>query len=102
MSNRHQELASPKQTASGKDFSNSLMADSLPKTIWDPTSGIRACVETLNKKNSIVSNISTLKPDIIVNGDLQEEAAPTGDQFGPSILPVPKTAKQLAAKRNQE
>ncbi|GJS27265.1 putative reverse transcriptase domain-containing protein [Tanacetum coccineum] len=33
MSNRHQELASPKQTASGKDFSNSLMADSLPKTI---------------------------------------------------------------------
>ncbi|GJS64236.1 hypothetical protein Tco_0678800 [Tanacetum coccineum] len=28
------ELASPKQTALGKDFSNSLMADSLPKTIW--------------------------------------------------------------------
>nr|GEV80473.1 ribonuclease H-like domain, Gag-pre-integrase domain protein [Tanacetum cinerariifolium] len=46
MSNRHQEmisskakgfckkLTSPKQTALGKDFSNSLMADSLPKTIW--------------------------------------------------------------------
>ncbi|GJR53457.1 retrovirus-related pol polyprotein from transposon TNT 1-94 [Tanacetum coccineum] len=33
MSNRHQELASPEQTASGKDFSNPLMADSLPKTI---------------------------------------------------------------------
>ncbi|GJV10302.1 putative reverse transcriptase domain-containing protein [Tanacetum coccineum] len=31
MSNRHQELASPEQTASGKDFSNPLMADSLPK-----------------------------------------------------------------------
>ncbi|GJV79382.1 hypothetical protein Tco_1515252 [Tanacetum coccineum] len=28
------ELASPKQTALGKDFSNPLMADSLPKTIW--------------------------------------------------------------------
>ncbi|GJX96005.1 hypothetical protein Tco_0351803 [Tanacetum coccineum] len=27
-------LASPKQTALGKDFSNPLMADSLPKTIW--------------------------------------------------------------------
>ncbi|GJR30440.1 hypothetical protein Tco_1106672 [Tanacetum coccineum] len=27
-------LASPKQTALGKDFSNLLMADSLPKTIW--------------------------------------------------------------------
>ncbi|GKE08259.1 hypothetical protein Tco_1411810, partial [Tanacetum coccineum] len=30
---RHQELASPEQMASGKDFSNPLMADSLPKTI---------------------------------------------------------------------
>ncbi|GJY10744.1 hypothetical protein Tco_0378929 [Tanacetum coccineum] len=28
------ELASPKQTALGKDFSNPLMVDSLPKTIW--------------------------------------------------------------------
>ncbi|GJX03911.1 hypothetical protein Tco_0189827 [Tanacetum coccineum] len=34
MSNRHQELASPEQTAFGKDFSNPLMADSLPKTTW--------------------------------------------------------------------
>ncbi|GJT64266.1 ribonuclease H-like domain-containing protein [Tanacetum coccineum] len=40
--------------------------------------------------------------DIIVNGDLQEEPALTGDQSGPSAPPVPKTAKQLAAKRNQE
>ncbi|GKB82486.1 ribonuclease H-like domain-containing protein [Tanacetum coccineum] len=40
--------------------------------------------------------------DIIVNGDLQEESAPTGDQSGPLALHVPKTAKQLAAKRNQE
>ncbi|GJV11126.1 hypothetical protein Tco_1352667 [Tanacetum coccineum] len=40
--------------------------------------------------------------DIIVNGDLQEESAPTGDQSGPSAPLVPKTAKQLAAKRNQE
>ncbi|GJU13089.1 hypothetical protein Tco_1135485 [Tanacetum coccineum] len=33
MSNRHQELASLEQTASSKDFSNLLMADSLAKTI---------------------------------------------------------------------
>ncbi|GJX96158.1 hypothetical protein Tco_0351956 [Tanacetum coccineum] len=43
MSNRHQELASPEQTnsalaipgqtATGKESSNPLMADSLPKTI---------------------------------------------------------------------
>ncbi|GJS53004.1 hypothetical protein Tco_0626366 [Tanacetum coccineum] len=37
--------------------------------------------------------------DIIVDGDLQEEAAPAGEQYGP---PAPKTAKQLTAKRNQE
>ncbi|GKB07167.1 ribonuclease H-like domain-containing protein, partial [Tanacetum coccineum] len=40
--------------------------------------------------------------DICVNGDLKEEPAPTGDQSGPSAPPVPKTTKQLAAKRNQE
>ncbi|GJY93764.1 putative ribonuclease H-like domain-containing protein [Tanacetum coccineum] len=34
MSNRHQELASPEQTASSKDFSNPLIVDSLLKTIW--------------------------------------------------------------------
>ncbi|GJZ53193.1 hypothetical protein Tco_0608078 [Tanacetum coccineum] len=37
--------------------------------------------------------------DIIVDEDLQEEAAPVGEQSGP---PAPKTAKQLTAKRNQE
>ncbi|GJU88497.1 putative ribonuclease H-like domain-containing protein [Tanacetum coccineum] len=37
--------------------------------------------------------------DIIVNGNLQEEVAPAGEQSSP---PAPKTAKQLAAKRNQE
>ncbi|GJW25811.1 hypothetical protein Tco_0039622 [Tanacetum coccineum] len=39
---------------------------------------------------------------MIVDGDLQEEPTPTGDQSGPFAPPVPKTAKQLAAKRNQE
>ncbi|GKG48437.1 hypothetical protein Tco_0510322, partial [Tanacetum coccineum] len=40
--------------------------------------------------------------DVIANGDLKEEPAPTGDQSSPSAHLVPKTAKQLAAKRNQE
>ncbi|GJX18180.1 hypothetical protein Tco_0219012 [Tanacetum coccineum] len=31
---QNKELASPKQTALGKDFSNPLMVDSFPKTIW--------------------------------------------------------------------
>ncbi|GKD90535.1 hypothetical protein Tco_1366042 [Tanacetum coccineum] len=37
--------------------------------------------------------------DVIVNGDLEEEPASTGETSAP---PAPKTAKQLAAKRNQE
>ncbi|GJV13144.1 ribonuclease H-like domain-containing protein [Tanacetum coccineum] len=37
--------------------------------------------------------------DVIVNGDLEEESAPTGETFA---LPASKTAKQLAARRNQE
>ncbi|GKD13996.1 hypothetical protein Tco_1198403 [Tanacetum coccineum] len=37
--------------------------------------------------------------DVIVNGDLEEEHVPTGETSAP---PAPKTAKQLAAKRNQE
>ncbi|GJS34590.1 ribonuclease H-like domain-containing protein [Tanacetum coccineum] len=40
-----------------------------------------------------------MRLDIIVDGDLQEEAAPAGEQPGP---PAPKTAKQLTAKMNQE
>nr|GEV12371.1 hypothetical protein [Tanacetum cinerariifolium] len=34
MSNPHQELASPDETVSGKDSSNPLMADNLPKIVW--------------------------------------------------------------------
>ncbi|GJV23482.1 hypothetical protein Tco_1376177 [Tanacetum coccineum] len=37
--------------------------------------------------------------DIIVNGDLEDEATPSGEQSRPPVL---KTAKQLAARRNQE
>ncbi|GKB84595.1 hypothetical protein Tco_0956867, partial [Tanacetum coccineum] len=37
--------------------------------------------------------------DIIVDGDLQEETTPAGEQSSP---PAPKTAKQLTAKRSQE
>ncbi|GJS49415.1 hypothetical protein Tco_0599536 [Tanacetum coccineum] len=37
--------------------------------------------------------------DVIVNGDIEEEPAPTRETSAP---PDPKTAKQLAAKRNQE
>ncbi|GJZ24500.1 hypothetical protein Tco_0561959 [Tanacetum coccineum] len=83
-------LATPEQTATGKEISNPLTADSLLKTIRED--------EMLLKIKSQNHNLW----DIIVNGDLQEEPAPTGDQSGPSAPPVPKTTKQLATKRNQE
>ncbi|GJW39534.1 hypothetical protein Tco_0065379 [Tanacetum coccineum] len=35
--------------------------------------------------------------DVIVNGDLEEEPAPIGETSSPH---APKTAKQLAARRN--
>ncbi|GJY87541.1 ribonuclease H-like domain-containing protein [Tanacetum coccineum] len=38
--------------------------------------------------------------DVIVNGDLEEEPAPTTGET--SAPPAPKTVKQLAARRNQE
>ncbi|GJZ08784.1 hypothetical protein Tco_0543067 [Tanacetum coccineum] len=38
--------------------------------------------------------------DVIVNGDLEEDHAPTTGET--SAPPAPKTAKQLAARRNQE
>ncbi|GJW70563.1 putative reverse transcriptase domain-containing protein [Tanacetum coccineum] len=37
--------------------------------------------------------------DVIVNKDIEEEPAPTGETSAP---PAPKTAKQLATRRNQE
>ncbi|GJX16060.1 ribonuclease H-like domain-containing protein [Tanacetum coccineum] len=37
--------------------------------------------------------------DIIVNGDLEDETTPSGEQSSPHI---PKTAKQLVVRRNQE
>ncbi|GKE82869.1 hypothetical protein Tco_1552869 [Tanacetum coccineum] len=38
--------------------------------------------------------------DVIINRDLEEDPAPTTGET--SAPPAPKTAKQLAAKRNQE
>ncbi|GJW36524.1 ribonuclease H-like domain-containing protein [Tanacetum coccineum] len=40
--------------------------------------------------------------DIFVNRDLEEEVALIGEQSSPPAPPVPKTTKQLTARRNQE
>ncbi|GJZ04029.1 ribonuclease H-like domain-containing protein [Tanacetum coccineum] len=62
----------------------------------DPQVESKLCVETLLRRNSTYHNLW----DVIVNGNLEEEPAPTtGETFA---SPAPKTAKQLAARRNQE
>ncbi|GJR67793.1 ribonuclease H-like domain-containing protein [Tanacetum coccineum] len=56
-----------------------------------------AAMHTLLWAGKVVSNHNLW--DIIVNGDLEDEATPFGEQSNPH---VPKTVKQLAARRNQE
>ncbi|GJT04373.1 putative ribonuclease H-like domain-containing protein [Tanacetum coccineum] len=75
-------LATPEQTATGKEISNPLIADSLLKTI--------SCEEKTETKRQ---NHNLW--DVIVNGDLEEEHAPTTGET--STPPASKTAKQLAA-----
>ncbi|GKA01752.1 putative ribonuclease H-like domain-containing protein [Tanacetum coccineum] len=55
--------------------------------------------DTQNVNNNVGELVDHNLWDVIVNGDLEEELAPTGETFAP---PAPKTAKQLAAKRNQK
>ncbi|GJZ78666.1 hypothetical protein Tco_0643503, partial [Tanacetum coccineum] len=94
------DLHSKDESGKGFKLENYLKEQTLYKLkvkihlVRDPTSGIRACVETLNKKNSI-----TITMGCIFNGDLEEEHAPTRETSAP---PAPETAKQLVAKRNQE
>ncbi|GJS61239.1 retrovirus-related pol polyprotein from transposon TNT 1-94 [Tanacetum coccineum] len=62
MSHRHQELASPKQTTIGKDFSNPLIVDSLLKTIWLSMHHVIAMKHWLFKgKRQMVDSLSNHK-----------------------------------------
>nr|GEW92279.1 hypothetical protein [Tanacetum cinerariifolium] len=54
MSNLHQELASPDQTVSGKDSSNPLMADNLPKVVWYSTHHVVLMKSWLVQKQTAV------------------------------------------------
>ncbi|GJX22968.1 hypothetical protein Tco_0227413 [Tanacetum coccineum] len=71
-----------------------------------PRSVLGILYNRLNSVSNIVSFASIIVStgrrfiiDVIVNRDLEEEPAPTRETSAP---PAPKTAKQLAAKRNQE
>ncbi|GJR44125.1 ribonuclease H-like domain-containing protein [Tanacetum coccineum] len=79
----------------GKDKLNPLIVDSLLKTIR-----LSIHLVVYNEELAIPEQTATGKG--ISNplmADLEEEPAPTGETSAP---PAPKTAKQLAAKRNHE
>ncbi|GJW45402.1 hypothetical protein Tco_0074201 [Tanacetum coccineum] len=88
MSNRHQELASPEQTALvndcypkqtdlGKDISNPLIVDSLLKTIWLSMHHVIAmkhwCPKTENKKAGALSKIASTNFAYLTKQVLVEE-----------------------------
>nr|GFA97694.1 hypothetical protein [Tanacetum cinerariifolium] len=60
MSNPHQELASPDQTISGKDSSNPLRDDNLPKIIWYSTHHIALTKSWLVQKQMTIEGIDCL------------------------------------------
>nr|GEU81191.1 putative ribonuclease H-like domain-containing protein [Tanacetum cinerariifolium] len=55
------ELASPKQTALGKDISNPLIVDSLLKTIWSSVHHVIAIKQWLFQSKRLLGNASSVK-----------------------------------------
>ncbi|GJR20381.1 putative ribonuclease H-like domain-containing protein [Tanacetum coccineum] len=70
--------------------------------IVEPKTDGHTCASMFGKgkRKLIVSYKNHNLWDVIVNGDLEEDPAPTTGET--SAPPAPKTAKQLAARRNQE
>ncbi|GJR72786.1 putative reverse transcriptase domain-containing protein [Tanacetum coccineum] len=87
MSNRHQELASPEQTAFGKDFSNPLIVDSLLKTIWLSMHHVIAMKHWLFQgKQKLLTNKV---------GSLENELTNTKKFYGFTITKLVKRVKKL-------
>ncbi|GJS70938.1 hypothetical protein Tco_0703779 [Tanacetum coccineum] len=103
MSNRHQELtspektatalASPKQTAIGKDYSNPLMAGSLPKTILCVNLSVEATTDD-NGEVQITATIDGLSKTI-TEASLRRHLK-LDDHDGITSIPNSEIFKQLA------
>ncbi|GJX11688.1 ribonuclease H-like domain-containing protein [Tanacetum coccineum] len=91
MSNRHQELASPKQMTLGKDFSNPLIVDSLLKTIWF-INALCYCNEALAiPGKTTTGNHVPLLPAMLAPAQGEGPAIPASSQptpTGPTPTPV--------------
>ncbi|GJZ58642.1 ribonuclease H-like domain-containing protein [Tanacetum coccineum] len=94
---QEEEAARQGESVTGEDFAKMMveMINEKKKSYAEQK------VKIVSTDNVYLSTVHNLW-DIIINGDLEEDPVPTGDQSGPSAPVVPKTAKQLATRRNQE
>ncbi|GJW65713.1 hypothetical protein Tco_0117597 [Tanacetum coccineum] len=95
-----------------KDIVNIVVNSSLDKNTSVNVNSSVAMNDSVNYVNvqqvsrtlkEIVEQAKSLNPldSASYSAYLEEEPAPTGDQFGPSALMLPKIAKQMDARRNQ-
>ncbi|GJW34645.1 hypothetical protein Tco_0057565 [Tanacetum coccineum] len=108
MSNRHQELTSPEQTATGKDFSNPLIVDSLLKTIrkqWlspskryskTPKIRLSGCQQTLEFVSAYGGKVVILLGVNILLQSKVNTAETIADQDGVTSIPNSEIFEQLA------
>ncbi|GJX13080.1 putative ribonuclease H-like domain-containing protein, partial [Tanacetum coccineum] len=95
MSNKHQELASPEQMTSGKDFSNLLMADSLKKLYGSQLTKLHSKELASPKQTDLDYPIW----EVIQKGNgLANVFTSTNGQI--KVLP-PKTAKEILARERE-
>ncbi|GJU23998.1 hypothetical protein Tco_1162619 [Tanacetum coccineum] len=90
------ELAIPGQTATGKEFSNPLMADSLPKTI--PPTKFTATVETVNDGEQHIT-VTVDGQTIAITKAYVRRHLKLADEDGISSLPNTEIFEQLTLMR---
>ncbi|GKE08085.1 hypothetical protein Tco_1411636, partial [Tanacetum coccineum] len=74
MSYRHQELTSPEQTATGKDFPNPLIVDSLLKTIWSSMHHVFTMQHWLVQSKRLLVKTSQIRFMVLITPCVSNEA----------------------------
>nr|GEV24898.1 hypothetical protein [Tanacetum cinerariifolium] len=111
------ELASPKQTALGKDISNPFMADSLPKTIWSLVNAVEGftimvnptiyasrikqfwATASIKKVNDVVQLRALIDKKKVVVSDIIHRDLHLDDANGVECLPNEEIFAELARRK---